>query len=86
MFKGSVDMDLPNFSFSATQCVGSERELSRVFDPRPRCCLEHCEIIDSFVLTIITGFIANGTCLEWSVKVSKWHYKILGKLGLFCLP
>ena len=35
IFKGSVDLDLPKFSYSTTQCDGSGSQLSQVFDPRP---------------------------------------------------
>ena len=37
-------MDLPKFSCSTTQCVGSGSQLSLVFDPRPVAYLEHCFI------------------------------------------
>ena len=40
IFKGSVDMDLPKFSYSS-QCVGSGSQLSWVFDPRTCSYLEH---------------------------------------------
>ena len=41
IFRGSENTDLPKFSCSTTQCVGSGSQLSLVFDPRPVAYLEH---------------------------------------------